>query len=259
MGSDAPEKEANAPEEEAKNQQSALQELHRHQSLPEPPAPASPESSKTLELAQDPEPVPVPEPAKAPQTAKIPQLAKALEFPKAPELSESTRVRRDREPDSTNPNEKRATARIAVKSKQPGTQKAKGRRSSGSQGGIDASSGSSRRGRGQRKEGRGSGLRLVPLGNLSRPPRPPSNMSDLLRKNYPTHARRLGRQGTAEVRAIILPSGRVGRVRTGQQRDGFGRACRSALKESKWLAPLDEKHRPVAVRIRYICRFTIAD
>ncbi len=106
-----------------------------------------------------------------------------------------------------------------------------------------------------------TGPRLTASSNLGRGTQPQSDMQELLARHYPIESRRQGRSGSAQVAAIVLPSGRVGSVRVIRETQGgaFGAACRNALLRSHWRPPLDKQRRPTATRIRYNCRFVVND
>lgn len=99
--------------------------------------------------------------------------------------------------------------------------------------------------------------RVVPLGDLSRPPRPP-DLNATLEQNYPRQARLDGVEGEAVVRARIRADGAIERIRiVSQTLDGFGGACRRTLEGSQWSPPLDRDGRAVSTEISYTCRFQV--
>jgi TonB family protein len=100
-------------------------------------------------------------------------------------------------------------------------------------------------------------LPVVPLAELSRKPKPPP-LQRVLERHYPTRARNQGQGGEAKVRARIEASGKVREVTvTFETGHGFGAACRAALLESQWSAPLDARGKAVATWITYRCKFRV--
>jgi TonB family protein len=98
---------------------------------------------------------------------------------------------------------------------------------------------------------------LVPVGDLSTKPSPPS-LASALERNYPPDARRRGLSGAAKVRARIDADGVVRRVTLVEESAaGFGAACSRTLTGSRWAAPKDKAGRSVATEIRYTCRFVV--
>lgn len=98
---------------------------------------------------------------------------------------------------------------------------------------------------------------LVPLQNLSAPPKPPV-LADRLRAKYPPEARAQGLGGEALVRARVDADGRVRYVRlVRQSAPGFGDACRQTLIGSTWSAPIDKHGRAVATLVSYHCQFEV--
>ncbi len=98
---------------------------------------------------------------------------------------------------------------------------------------------------------------VVPLGSLSRPPSPP-DLNATLEAHYPPEARRQGLAGRALMRARITADGRASNlVLLTQSAQGFGEACRSALRDAVWTAPLDRNGRPVATLVTYTCNFEV--
>jgi len=121
--------------------------------------------------------------------------------------------------------------------------------------GTHAGSGHGRAGSGDGDVAQGP--RVLGLGQLSRPPKPPS-LDDALLEHYPKLARDQGTAGHAVVRARILADGRVNDMRVlVASAPEFGRACERTLSGSRWSAPLDESGRPVATDVSYTCRFEV--
>jgi TonB family protein len=100
-------------------------------------------------------------------------------------------------------------------------------------------------------------IRILAAEDLSRRPEPPA-LGDLLRKNYPVEARRLGLEGLARVRARIDPDGvaRASAVLSATDRS-FGEACRRTVEGSIWSPPVDLQGRTVSSHIQYTCRFEV--
>lgn len=123
--------------------------------------------------------------------------------------------------------------------------------------------GGRRGGRGGEPGGTGTapsaGPPMIPLADLSRRPRPP-DLNQALERHYPRDARRQGIEGRAELTAVIMPDGRVGRIRVRRETHagvGFGEACRRTIADSRWSPPLDRRGQPVSTVIQYTCTFEI--
>ncbi len=102
------------------------------------------------------------------------------------------------------------------------------------------------------------GPRVVVPSDLSRIPEPPAGLADALEANFPPHARARGQSGRATLRARIHPDGSVGMLAlVSATRPEFGEACRRTLRGSRWTPPLDDRGRPVATDVRYVCRFEV--
>lgn len=96
----------------------------------------------------------------------------------------------------------------------------------------------------------------VPLRELGTRPTPP-DLSAALASRYPAEARRLGQSGSARVRALLAPDGRVTTTQiSAESEPGFGAACRGVLAGSRWTAPRDREGRAVATWVSYTCRFS---
>lgn len=122
---------------------------------------------------------------------------------------------------------------------------------------IAAAPAAARRGPVRAAQGRGTGERVVAVGDLSRPPRAP-DLDAALVANYPREARRAGIAGKAVVRARIIADGRVGTIRViAESAPGFGAACKQTLAGSRWQAPLDARNQPVATDVSYTCTFAV--
>jgi len=98
---------------------------------------------------------------------------------------------------------------------------------------------------------------IVPLGSLSRKPRPPA-LDQRLLANYPSAAKSAGIAGHALVAARIDPDGRVKKASVlSDSGAGFGEACRRTVVGSVWQPPLGSDGRPVTTVVRYRCRFEV--
>ena len=103
-----------------------------------------------------------------------------------------------------------------------------------------------------------AGPRIVDESSLSRRTAPPSNLDELLTRNYPRAAQDAGLEGVVHVRAVVGPDGRVADVQpVGDPGHGFADACRRTLQASRWPPPLDRDGVPVSQRIRFDCAFQI--
>lgn len=99
--------------------------------------------------------------------------------------------------------------------------------------------------------------RVVPVGDLARPPRPP-DLRNALRAAYPRDEQAQGRRGSALVRLRIAPNGQTGAVAVLQASNpAFGRACQEVLRGSRWDPPLSRDGSGVATVVRYRCQFEL--
>lgn len=105
----------------------------------------------------------------------------------------------------------------------------------------------------------GTGRRLVPLGQLSRPPRQPNDLAVRLERLYPDEARAQGVEGTARVRIRVAAGGTVQSLAVLQATlPAFGRACRRLLHRSQgWRPGLDARGEPVDTLLEFPCRFEL--
>lgn len=102
------------------------------------------------------------------------------------------------------------------------------------------------------------GPRTVAVGNLSRSPGAPLNrLQQLLRQNVPRRARELGLEGDARVRIRVRADGRVVTLAVlSEDHDGFGNACRTAIRASgRWEPPLDRNGEAVDTVTTFRCTF----
>jgi protein TonB len=98
---------------------------------------------------------------------------------------------------------------------------------------------------------------IVPLSDLSKPPRAPA-LDRALEHNYPPDARRAGVSGRAVLRVEIRADGGVGRVdRVSESYAGFAEACERTVRSARWEPPIDRQGSPVATRITYTCKFEV--
>lgn len=104
---------------------------------------------------------------------------------------------------------------------------------------------------------RGTGLSVVDVGSLSRPPSAPRLDEELVR-HYPRSLREQGTPGRAVVRIRIMPDGRVGQTRVlTATLPEFGQACQRTVTGARFGAPLDKKGQPVATDVSYTCEFQV--
>lgn len=106
----------------------------------------------------------------------------------------------------------------------------------------------------------GTGIRVVPEGDLSRLPKPPSAdlLNAALERSYPKAARQQGIEGVARIRIRVLASGKLQPLATlSETHGGFADACKASLREVNFQPGLDADGQPVATDISYTCRFTV--
>jgi periplasmic protein TonB len=106
----------------------------------------------------------------------------------------------------------------------------------------------------------GTGIRVVPEGDLSRKPKPPSAdvLNAALERSYPKSARQQGIEGVARIKVRVLASGKLQPIATlSETYPGFADACRSSLRDVNFQPGLDRVGQPVATEIPYTCRFTV--
>jgi len=106
----------------------------------------------------------------------------------------------------------------------------------------------------------GTGVRVVPEGDLSRRPKPPDAdlLNAALERNYPKAARQQGIEGLARIRIRVLPSGKLQPLATlSETYPGFAEACKTSLRDVSFQPGLDGAGQPVATDIAYSCRFTV--
>lgn len=98
---------------------------------------------------------------------------------------------------------------------------------------------------------------ILALADLSRPPRAPV-LSDMLERNYPDEARKLGVPGKAVMRLRVMPDGHLrDLIVVAESQGGFGEACKRTLRDSLWSPPLDLQARPVSTFVSYTCTFAV--
>ncbi|MDB4972648.1 MAG: Ferric siderophore transport system, periplasmic binding protein TonB [Myxococcaceae bacterium] len=106
----------------------------------------------------------------------------------------------------------------------------------------------------------GTGLRIVPEGELSRKVKPPGAdiLNAALERSYPKAARQQGIEGVARIRLRVMPSGKLQPLNTlSETYAGFGDACKASLKDISFEPALDKSGQPCATDIPYVCRFTV--
>jgi len=105
----------------------------------------------------------------------------------------------------------------------------------------------------------GGGTPEVPPPDLSRRPSPPS-LSAALQRNFPPGARRRGIAGIAVVSLRVRPTGEVDEVRVQRESvsgQGFGQACVTTVRASRWTPALNHQGNPTAARVRFHCEFRV--
>ena len=106
----------------------------------------------------------------------------------------------------------------------------------------------------------GTGVRVVPEGDLSRRPKPPSAdvLNAALEKSYPKSARQQGIGGKARIRIRVLASGKLQPLATlSETYPGFAESCKTSLREMTFQPGLDGTGQPVATDIVYSCDFNV--
>ena len=106
--------------------------------------------------------------------------------------------------------------------------------------------------------GTGIGV-VVDVGDLSRPPIPPS-LKQKLERLYPKKAKQEGVEGQAVVRLQIGPDGSPSKLRLISEDPieyRFGQICKQALQGATWKPPLDKDGKPVSTRVTFTCGFEI--
>lgn len=108
-----------------------------------------------------------------------------------------------------------------------------------------------------------AGPTVVPLGDLSRPPKPVSqtDLKRLIDAAYEGSAAwKASITGKSTVRMRIEPDGSVGSVRVVSESvpgKGLGDLCRDVARKSRWEPPRDARGRPVSTWIPFTCGFTL--
>ncbi len=106
----------------------------------------------------------------------------------------------------------------------------------------------------------GTGLRVVPLSDLSRKPGAPSQdaLNAALERSYPKSARQQGIEGVARIKIRVLATGKLQTLATvSETYPGFGDACRTSLRDLRFEPALDKQGQPVATEVPYICEFRV--
>ena len=106
----------------------------------------------------------------------------------------------------------------------------------------------------------GTGLRVVPEGELSRRVKPPSAdvLNAALERAYPKTARQQGIEGVARIRLRVMATGKLQPLSTlSETYAGFGDACKASLRDIVFEPALDRTGQPCVTDIPYTCRFTV--
>lgn len=106
----------------------------------------------------------------------------------------------------------------------------------------------------------GTGTKVVPLADLSRQPKQPSQgmLDEALQRSYPKLARQQGIEGVARIRIRVLASGQVQHLATlSETYPGFADACRASLQALRFEPGLDKVGQPVATDVPYRCEFSV--
>jgi outer membrane biosynthesis protein TonB len=106
----------------------------------------------------------------------------------------------------------------------------------------------------------GTGVQVVPEGELSRKVKPPSAelLNAALERAYPKSARQQGVEGVARIRLRVMPSGKLQPLNTlSETYAGFGDACKASLRDIVFEPALDRAGQPCTTDIPYTCRFTV--
>ena len=104
---------------------------------------------------------------------------------------------------------------------------------------------------------------ILPVGDLSRAPQPPSQrlLRTLLEQHYPRRAKREGVTGRSDVRLTVGADGTIRDLRVLSERPrqyDFGGACLATLRQAgRWQPPVGPDGRRVATRVTFACRFEI--
>jgi protein TonB len=221
-----------------------------------PPEPEPPEPEPELEEPEPPPPEPPPEPIRRERRREdvTPDPTPAVETPEEPppmeeRIEDFTGTTLTSETATPGPaiiagNGEAITGRVGAAT---GTTTGRARR--GTADGAPGGSG----------DADAAGEAIVPIANLSRRPSAPSGLREALVRHYPPELRARGIEGEARVSFVLQPGGRLSRFRVvSESEDGFGRACREMLEESRgWDDPLDRDGNPVATRVSFTCQFSI--
>jgi len=106
----------------------------------------------------------------------------------------------------------------------------------------------------------GTGLKIVPLSDLTRKPQAPAQdvLNLALERSYPRTARQQGIEGVARIKIRVLANGKLQTLATvSETYPGFGEACRTSLRDLRFEPALDQKGQPVATEVPYICEFRV--
>jgi TonB family protein len=106
------------------------------------------------------------------------------------------------------------------------------------------------------------GPRVVAAKDLETRPSPPAGMDGLLEQHYPRRARMQGVEGRVQLTVRVLPDGRLGKMTTLSETPGgweFADQCKQMLRSAgAWTPPRAPGGTPVAVDIKYTCRFEVS-
>ncbi|MDB4985640.1 MAG: Ferric siderophore transport system, periplasmic binding protein TonB, partial [Myxococcaceae bacterium] len=106
----------------------------------------------------------------------------------------------------------------------------------------------------------GTGLRIVPEGELSRRVKPPGAdvLNAALERSYPKALFQQGIEGVARIRLRVLASGKLVPLNIlNETSAGFGEACKASLRDIAFEPALDRAGQPCATEIPFSCRFSV--
>lgn len=106
----------------------------------------------------------------------------------------------------------------------------------------------------------GTGVRVVPEGDLSRRVQLPSGdvLNAALERNYPKNARQQGIEGVARIRVRVFATGKLQPLSTiNESYPGLADGCKKSLNAIVFQPGLDRTGQPVATDITYKCDFRV--
>lgn len=106
----------------------------------------------------------------------------------------------------------------------------------------------------------GTGVKVVPLADLSRKPQAPSQdaLNAALERSYPKAARQQGIEGVARIKIRVMANGKLQTLATvSETYPGFGDACRTSLSDLRFEPALDKQGQPVTTEVPYTCEFRV--